>query len=99
MQQQQWLPCPQKSKLAAASAGKDELKLAAKRVRDAKRAAREAMAEHSLPAFAADDAATEGIDPVATVAALQQRIGGTGSRKRGTCASSSLKPCEIRERN
>ncbi len=65
---------PAEEQVAAASAGKDELKLAAKRVRDAKRAAREAMAEHSVPAFAPDDAATEGIDPVATVAALQQRV-------------------------
>lgn len=65
---------PAEEQVAAASAGKNELKLAAKRVRDAKRAAREAMAEHSLPAFAADDAAIEGVDPVATVAALQQRI-------------------------
>ncbi len=65
---------PAEEQVAAASAGKDELKLAAKRVRDAKRAAREAMAEHSVPAFAPDDAATQGIDPVATVAALQQRV-------------------------
>ncbi len=65
---------PAEEQVAAASAGKNELKLAAKRVRDAKRAAREAMAEHSVPAFAPDDAATEGIDPVATVAALQQRV-------------------------
>jgi hypothetical protein len=65
---------PAEEQVAAASAGKDELKLAAKRVRDAKRAAREAMAEHSVPAFAPDDAATEGKDPVATVAALQQRV-------------------------
>ncbi|MDT7516886.1 plasmid replication/partition related protein [Rhodoferax mekongensis] len=65
---------PAEEQVAAASAGKEELKLAAKRVRDAKRAAREAMAEHSVPAFAPDDAATEGIDPVATVAALQQRV-------------------------
>ncbi|CAM8633856.1 hypothetical protein MCEMIEM13_00182 [Comamonadaceae bacterium] len=65
---------PAEEQVAAASAGKNELKLAAKRVRDAKRAAREAMAEHSLPAFAADDAAIEGADLVATVAALQQRI-------------------------
>lgn len=65
---------PAEEQVAAASAGKDELKLAAKRVRDAKRAAREAMAEHSVPAFAPEDAATEGIDPVATVAALQQRV-------------------------
>lgn len=65
---------PAEEQVAAASAGKDELKLAAKRVREAKRAAREAMAEHSVPAFAPDDAATEGIDPVATVAALQQRV-------------------------
>jgi hypothetical protein len=65
---------PAEEQIAAASAGKDELKLAAKRVRDAKRAAREAMAEHSVPAFVPDDAATEGIDPVATVAALQQRV-------------------------
>lgn len=65
---------PAEEQVAAASAGKDELKLAAKRVRDAKRAVREAMAEHSVPAFAPDDAATEGIDPVATVAALQQRV-------------------------
>ncbi|WNO05740.1 plasmid replication/partition related protein [Rhodoferax mekongensis] len=65
---------PAEEQVAAASAGKEELKLAAKRVRDAKRAAREAMAEHSVPAFAPDDAATEGIDPLATVAALQQRV-------------------------
>ena len=65
---------PAEEQVAAASAGKNELKLAAKRVRDAKRAAREAMAEHSLPASAADDAAINGIDPIATVAALQQRI-------------------------
>ncbi len=65
---------PAEEQVAAASAGKDELKLAAKRVRDAKRAAREAMAEHSVRAFVPDDAATEGIDPVATVAALQQRV-------------------------
>jgi len=65
---------PAEEQVAAASAGKDELKLAAKRVREAKRAAREAMPEHSVPAFAPDDAATEGIDPVATVAALQQRV-------------------------
>ncbi len=65
---------PAEEQVAAASAGKDELKLAAKRVREAKRAARGAMAEHSVPAFAPDDAATEGIDPVATVAALQQRV-------------------------
>lgn len=65
---------PAEEQVAAASAGKDELKLAAKRVRDAKRAAREAMAEHSVPAFAPDDAATEGVDPVATVEALQQRV-------------------------
>jgi len=65
---------PAEEQVAAASAGKNELKLAAKRVRDAKRAAREAMAEHSLPVSAADDAAINGIDPIATVAALQQRI-------------------------
>lgn len=65
---------PAEEQVAAASAGKDELKLAAKRVRDAKRAAREAMAEHSVAAFAPEDAATEGIDPPATVAALQQRV-------------------------
>jgi hypothetical protein len=65
---------PAEEQVAAASAGKDELKLAAKRVREAKRAARGAMAEHSVPAFAPDDAATEGIDTVGTVAALQQRV-------------------------
>nr|WP_315463673.1 plasmid replication/partition related protein [uncultured Rhodoferax sp.] len=65
---------PAEEQVAAASAGKEELKQAAKRVRDAKRAAREAMAEHSEIASAADDGVTGGADPQATVAVLQQRI-------------------------
>ena len=65
---------PAEEQVAAASAGKDELKQAAKRVRDAKRAAREAMADHAVPAFAPDDGAGQGADPQAMIAALQQRV-------------------------
>jgi hypothetical protein len=65
---------PAEEQVAAASAGKDELKQAAKRVRDAKRAAREAMAEHAVPAFAPEDAAPAEAAGLVSVAALQQRV-------------------------
>ncbi|MDZ7890938.1 MAG: plasmid replication/partition related protein [Rhodoferax sp.] len=45
---------PEQEQVAAASAGKDELKQAAKRVRDAKRTAREAMAANQPPVAAAE---------------------------------------------
>lgn len=65
---------PAEEQVAAASAGKDELKQAAKRVRDAKRAAREAMADHAVPAFAPEDGTGQDADPQAMIAALQQRV-------------------------
>jgi hypothetical protein len=65
---------PEQEQVAAASAGKDELKQAAKRVRDAKRVAREAMASHQPPATAAVDAAS-GEAPVEwTMEALRERV-------------------------
>ena len=65
---------PAEEQVAAASAGKDELKQAAKRVRDAKRAAREAMADHAMPAIAPEDGAGDAADPQTTITALQQRV-------------------------
>lgn len=65
---------PEQEQVAAASAGKDELKQAAKRVRDAKRVAREAMAAHQSPAAAAVDTAS-GEAPVEwTLEALRERV-------------------------
>lgn len=65
---------PEQEQVAAASAGKDELKQAAKRVRDAKRVAREAMAAHQPPAAAAVDTAS-GEAPVEwTLEALRERV-------------------------
>jgi uncharacterized protein YPO0396 len=61
---------PEQEQVAAASAGKDELKQAAKRVRDAKRVAREAMAAHQPP-----PAAAAGEPPAEwTMEALRERV-------------------------
>ena len=65
---------PAEEQVAAASAGKDELKQAAKRVRDAKRAAREAMADQAVPAFAPEHGAGEAAATQAMITELQQRV-------------------------
>jgi len=65
---------PAEEQVAAASAGKDELKQAAKRVRDAKRAAREAMASHAVPAQQPAESVGEEPDAQGLIARLQQRV-------------------------
>lgn len=64
---------PAEEQIAAASGGADELKQAAKRVREAKRKPREeAPAPETSPSAAAD--AGEPTDPMALIASLRQRI-------------------------
>lgn len=64
---------PAEEQIAAASGGADELKQAAKRVREAKRKPREeAPAPEAAPSGAAD--AAEPTDPEALIASLRQRI-------------------------
>lgn len=65
---------PTEEQVAAASAGKEELKQAAKRVRDAKRTAREPMADRSVPAFAPEEDGATQVDPHTTIAALKIRV-------------------------
>ncbi|MBX9818593.1 MAG: plasmid replication/partition related protein [Burkholderiaceae bacterium] len=60
---------PAEEQVAAVTAGKDQLKQAAKRVRDAKREAREAMASHAAAPLAADPASAAD-----SLQALQQRV-------------------------
>lgn len=65
---------PAEEQVAAASAGKEELKQAAKRVRNAKRTAREAVADHAMSAFAPDEGGVTQAESQTTIAALEQRV-------------------------